>query len=316
MMQNSPDVERIQTAAHWMARLWSDIPSDQDHDACKAWRDEDPKNEHAWQCLMNAQERFGEVPKEASRIITRSRQLSRRRFLSLTGFATGGFLASTMYQNEGNYNQLLANFMGTSAFTTATGEIKSVVLADSSQLTINTATVMAMPTANTLALDYGEFLLDSPGSQPYHVKTPNGLIRLDKGQLHVRHTSKYTRVSLYRGQPAHVTGHDMQATTILNPGNSLAFNTSETQSIQKVNPDAISWVIGKLVVNRMPLTDFIEELSRYRKGVLRVSPALNHLAVTGVFTLKDTDRILQQLRASLPIKLNRLTRYWVTISAV
>jgi len=64
----------------------------------------------------------------------------------------------------------------------------------------------------------------------------------------------------------------------------------------------------------MPLSDFVAELSRYRKGVLRVSPELLHLSVTGVFSLANTDHILQQLQASFPVKVNMLTRYWVNIS--
>ena len=70
------------------------------------------------------------------------------------------------------------------------------------------------------------------------------------------------------------------------------------------------------MVQNMPLADFIAELSRYRTGMLRISPELADLSVTGVFTLSNTDLILQQLRASLPIKVQQLTRYWVSISAV
>lgn len=313
--QNNVDIERIQQAASLMARLWSDSPSDQDHHACETWRNEDPQNETAWQQLMNAQDQFGQVPKDTTQIINRSRQLSRRRLLGVMGISSVGLMASSIYQLEGNA-PLMAKLMGNSEFNTATGEIKQLVLADNSQLSINTATVMTMPTANTFRLNHGEFILDSHGSQPYQIETPNGLIQLEQGRLHIRHTDQYTQISLYQGQPITVTGHHMLSATRLSAGDSMAFNAENFKDSQTVNPDLISWLKGKLVVKRMPLTDFIYELGRYRKGLIRISPELKHLLITGVFTLKDTDDILQQLQASFPIQLKQLTRYWVNISPV
>jgi len=313
-LNKKPDKERIQKAAHWMARLWSDTPSIQEHQACKAWRNADPANEKAWQCLMNAQARFGEVPKNTTRIITRSRQLSRRSLLSLAGITAGGLIFTGGYQLKGNGSQLLASLLSTPELTTSTGEMKQIELSDGSQLNLNTATDLSMPAMNQLTLNSGEFLLDSHSSQPYRIETPNGLITLYKGQLNVRHTDNHTSLSLYKGKPVHLIGHNMQNAITLNPGNCIDFDSYQAKAPQAANTNTSSWVIGKLVVQGMPLTEFIHELSRYRKGILRVSPELNHLAVSGVFTLGNTDHILQQLNASFPINVTQLTRYWVNVT--
>ncbi|NQD80860.1 iron dicitrate transport regulator FecR, partial [Pseudomonas sp. CrR14] len=56
-----------------------------------------------------------------------------------------------------------------------------------------------------------------------------------------------------------------------------------------------------------------DELARHRPGVLRCDPAVAKLPLTGVFPLADTDRVLAALQQSLPVEMQRVTRYWVTV---
>ncbi len=75
----------------------------------------------------------------------------------------------------------------------------------------------------------------------------------------------------------------------------------------------MAWTRHKLAVANMPLVEFAEELSRYRTGKLRVSTEVSSLSVTGIFSLQDTDRILQQLTEILPVRLQLFTPYWITL---
>lgn len=63
----------------------------------------------------------------------------------------------------------------------------------------------------------------------------------------------------------------------------------------------------------MPLGQFLDELGRHRRGVLRCDPAVAELPLTGVFPLADTDRVLAALQQSLPVEVYGVTRYWVTV---
>ena len=69
-----------------------------------------------------------------------------------------------------------------------------------------------------------------------------------------------------------------------------------------------------LVVTDMPLTDFINEVSRYRTGILRCNNKLAMHRISGAFNTQDTEQILRALEKSFPVKVNSLTRYWVNIS--
>ena len=86
--------------------------------------------------------------------------------------------------------------------------------------------------------------------------------------------------------------------------------------IEALAPGAGSWADGVLYAEQMPLADFLAELARYRPGLLRCDPAVAGLRVSGAFQLRDTDKILHALAATLPLRIARHTRYWVTVGPV
>jgi transmembrane sensor len=65
----------------------------------------------------------------------------------------------------------------------------------------------------------------------------------------------------------------------------------------------------------MPLGEWVAELGRYRRGVLRCDPAVAGLRVSGAFPLDDTDRALQLLADTFPVRHVWRTRYWVSVEA-
>lgn len=119
------------------------------------------------------------------------------------------------------------------------------------------------------------------------------------------------RVELFEGElelrPRHAPAARLQA------GQQRWFNAEQMGPLDRADPNAIAWTQGRLVAERVPLGQFLHELSRHRPGVLRCDPAVAALPLTGVFPLDDTDRVLLALQQSLPVKVQRLRAYWVTV---
>jgi len=76
-----------------------------------------------------------------------------------------------------------------------------------------------------------------------------------------------------------------------------------------------AWTRGLLIVERLRLEDFLVELGRHRAGALRCDPAVRDLIVSGVYPLDDTELALATLAQALPVRVDRVTRYWVTVRA-
>jgi transmembrane sensor len=101
----------------------------------------------------------------------------------------------------------------------------------------------------------------------------------------------------------------------VNAGQGSSFNASTVQAPASVPESAAAWSQGLLVADGMRLDALIGELARYRPGLLRCDPAVAHLQVSGVFSLRDTDRALHNLTRVLPVDVVSRTRYWVTVKA-
>jgi transmembrane sensor len=68
-----------------------------------------------------------------------------------------------------------------------------------------------------------------------------------------------------------------------------------------------------LEASDMRLDAFVDELRRYRPGLVQLAPEVAGLRLSGVFPLADTDRILQALVQVLPVQVHMPVRYWVRI---
>ena len=74
-----------------------------------------------------------------------------------------------------------------------------------------------------------------------------------------------------------------------------------------------AWLDGFVTAQAMRLGDLVNQLARYRPGILRCDPRVADLRVTGTYPLDDNERILTLLESSLPVSIQRRTRYWVTV---
>lgn len=143
------------------------------------------------------------------------------------------------------------------------------------------------------------------------VETVVGEIQALGTRFSVYEVAGGSRVELFEGElelrPRHAPAARLQA------GQKRWFNAEQMGPLDRADPNAIAWTQGRLVAERVPLGQFLHELSRHRPGVLRCDPAVAALPLTGVFPLDDTDRVLLALQQSLPVKVQRLTAYWVTV---
>lgn len=68
-----------------------------------------------------------------------------------------------------------------------------------------------------------------------------------------------------------------------------------------------------LLADNQRLEDFLTELSRYRHGYLGCDPRIADLRVVGAFPLADTERVLDALAATLPVRIERRMAWWVSL---
>ncbi|OEZ72688.1 fec operon regulator FecR [Janthinobacterium sp. HH103] len=310
----------LQRAAEWMARLWAEDASVADADACAAWRAAHPEHERAWARLQRFARQFDALPREVARgalAPVQRRATGRRRALQLLGLIAAGGGTALLAHESGLWQR---TGMG-SDYRTAVGETRAIVLADGTQVVLDTASAIDVrynAGERRIVLRAGAILVTSAHEnaavyRPLLVATPQGTATALGTRFSVRLDDGVSQVAVFQGavalQPARAGAESLH----LQAGQRAGYTRQDVQDVASVEDSAAAWAQGSLVAERMRLDDLLAELGRYRHGVLRCDESIAALRVTGVYTLRDTDRSLANLALSLPVQLRYRTRYWVSV---
>ena len=303
----------VEQASEWLMLQWGGDLQVEQRQAFAQWQAADPEHRRAWQRLQHLQQTLGGVPADSARAVLRDTpDTQRRAALKLLGLLLLAGGSSYLVQRSEPWQVAFAEHR------TATGEIRHLTLSDGTRLDLNSDSAVDLrfsASERRIRLIRGEILLTSghDPSRPLIVETPAGDVQALGTRFAVRELADGSRVDLYEGRlrvtPLHGAAVQMKA------GDSLWFNPRQSSALTAVDANGSSWTEHRLIAERQPLSEFVAQLSRYRPGLLRCDQAVAGLLLTGVFPLDDTDAILDALKRSLPVQVQAVTRYWVTIKA-
>lgn len=202
---------------------------------------------------------------------------------------------------------------------TRKGERRRLTLADGSQLQVNTDTALDLRYDGQQRLLYlhgGEISVQTASdaqARPFIVQTAEGRIQALGTRFCVRSDDGVCQVSVQRhAVEIHAPA---QAPVRVEAGHCVRFDRQGFAPVSPTAPGADAWTQGMLTVIEWRLADFVAELRRYRQGVVRCDERVAELRLSGAFRIDNTDTLLDNLGASLPVKVRYLTRYWVSIEA-
>lgn len=303
----TPEVAR--QAAHWQMLMLDEQVSPAQQAACARWRAAAAEHEQAWQKAQRVQARLGLLPQRlAMGTLNRERRQVLKQLLVLAILAPVGYAG---------YRQLMPQ----EGYATAVGERRRLTLADGTVLDLNTDSVVEVAfdqAQRLLILKRGEILVDSgadPQSaqhRPLRVASDEGLMEALGTRFLVRQRDASTQLSVFQGAVRVSPLAGAQLT--IAAGQQLTFNARGQGSPGPAREQDSQWTRGQLIVEEMPLAEFLGELGRYRNGWLRCRPEAARLLISGAFQLDNTERILAALPATLPVQVEYRTRYWVTVS--
>ncbi|MCY1507042.1 Protein FecR [compost metagenome] len=316
-MSAAIDPAILKEAAGWLVRMQSENLSVSDRAAFDRWRACSAEHAAAWARAEEMLRGFGQLPPRiAGDALRRLDSPGRRQAMR----ALGGVLvlapAAWWGARELPWRAWSADAR------TMTGERRSMELADGTQLVLNTASAVDIdytPQQRLLWLRTGEILLTTgkdpaPVQRPFIVRTRLGAIRALGTRFMVRDEGDTVRVAVFEGA-VEIRPASAGATPLLLPaGQQTVFNEREARLPAPADLSAASWEQGMLAVRNWALADLVDELGRYRRGVLRCDPAVAALRVSGAFPLSDIGASLRLLESTLPVKVKSITPYWTTVA--
>ena len=147
--------------------------------------------------------------------------------------------------------------------------------------------------------------------RPFTVSGQHGQLRALGTGFTVRQNNDSTLVSVYEGAVEITTRSGLQQ--ILNAGQQTRFNAQTIATKESARPGNKSWHKGVIVADHMPLQQLLDELGRYHHGHVGLHPSLSELRVVGTFPLDQPAHVLAMLEDTLPLKVNRLFSWWITL---
>lgn len=309
----------VAAAADWAVLLQCGA-TPQELEQWRCWRQAAPEHEVAWQrfaaMTRNLETRAAALPPGTARqvvdSVARQARGRRRAMKAMLGVAGAGALI-TLGSQSPSLRLLAADYCS------ATGQRRDLALADGTKLVLDTDTAVDVnfdAHERGILLRRGAIFISTgqdPSGRPLRVHTSHGSISPVGTRFTVRDLgARTTQVRVLEGA-VQIRPRGTQAMWRLEAGRQADFDASHVTGLQALPAGAAAWLDGMLTAQAMPLDEFLDELGRYRPGLLRYDPSLARLRVTGTFPLQDTDQVLHLLEQILPLRVQQRTRYWVTV---
>lgn len=306
-------------AASWLTLLMSDEVSDQDKSDWQQWRTQSDDNERAWRHIESICAGFKQIDGSvAHKSLSSLKNPGRRTLLKLVAAlcVTGSGLE--WGRQNGSWQTLTADYR------TGTGEHRQVALSEGSQLSLDTQTALNVhydEQQRQIELLSGDVVITTgqqehyqASPRPFSVITPHGRILALGTRFRVQLQEEQTHVAVYQGAVCLSPQNGSQVSPRIKPGQGSWLNEEYYGDIHQGEVEP-GWIQGKLLADDISLGDFLRALNRYRPGVIRCDEDIASLRLSGVFLLADTEKILDILPTILPVRINRLSQYWISLSS-
>lgn len=193
-------------------------------------------------------------------------------------------------------------------YATALGERHAAILADGTQVVLNTDSVLEVRyTRNqrSVELQQGEaqFEVTHDPARPFIVHVGEDTVTALGTRFQVRRAPDATVVTLLRGKVEIAQGKERR---ILHPDEQARLSDNAGIVVRKIDPAQVNgWLHGWLRFRNAPLSEVIAEANRYSPHKLRLGdPALGKLKLSGNFRTGDSASIAAAVAQLLPVRVD------------
>lgn len=296
-------------ASGWYFRLQADDVTPADTAAFAAWHAQGVAQAQAWQEVIDL---LGALREPARSIRHAQREQwcapAKRRWRPLASAAAVLLVIGLGITHTPYLDRMRADY------ATATGESRTLQLADGSTLQLNTDTavqVRLLAGERQVRLLRGEawFEVTRDPARPFVVSADDGWVKVLGTRFSVARREAHTRVQVAQGKVEVSAGNG--ASVYLEPGRAVEYHAGKLARVQAFEPaSGFAWRQRQLVFRQQPLAEVVDELNRYWPGqTLVLGEALRQRKVSGVFDIDKPEAVLKALSHTLGVTASQYTGY-------
>lgn len=314
----SPSI--VEAAITWHVRHNSGLMCEVEQADLTLWLAEHPDHARAWQRLQRMSEHLYTgvsqlAPTIVNSILKRLPDLKRRKALRLLSLALVSSGSLYLGRNQLHDTAFPADY------STATGKRREVRLADGTLLQLNTDSAVDIrfdAASRRIRLRRGDIHIATgrdPAGRPFRVEARDGTLVPVGTQFTVSQLDDGTLLGVNEGA-VDVLRSGVGDALRVESGQQLAFGGSTGALQQPLDESRQAWTVGMISAENRRLDDLLAELARHHRGHLGCTPQAGELRITGTWPLLGNDpseAVLASLERHLPIRTQRLTRYWIKV---
>lgn len=303
-------------AVVWFVRLRAEQVTCEEKAAFADWLKQTPAHQQAFDeiCLLWGDTGLRQALNDAEKKLPNynDKSVSQRRFY-LPLLITACLALFLVFHND-------VRIFFRADYATAIGEQKTVRLDDGSSVILNTNSAFAvtmMGGQRTVELLQGEAFFDvkSDASRPFIVYGEHSTTRVLGTRFFVHEKNDSAEVKVLSGRVEVTDNRHWREPVILHAHDAVSINREGLSKTGKLDAKlTTSWVGGYLIFQDAALSDVIEQVERYRNGiVIFKDDSLRQFKINGRVNLRDPRHILETLEKTLSVKITHLTDWLVII---
>ena len=312
------DTEALEEAAEWLMAMSAGAVTDAQRADWSAWRSSSPEREQAWQRAERLMGKLDGLPPALSMsALDRPADPGRRAMISRLALLLAVLPASWAGWKLTERQGWAADYRST------VGECRQLTLVDGTQIFLNTDSAIDIrfdADERFIQLRRGEILVQTAPdivvpARPLRVATREGRMQALGTRFSVRELDGRTYLAVIEGairiEPARAAA---KAGTIVQAGERVDFTAHTVGRPMPVDTTATAWTQGMLLADGMRLDDFVTQLARYQRGVIRCDARIAGLRISGAFPVSDTQRSLSMLESTYALRVSaHINGYWTLL---
>jgi transmembrane sensor len=313
-----PDPQIIKEAAKWLVQFESGPIGVRDKTNFERWMHQSEAHQQAWRLASQLSSKLNTLPvglldiksdlHEANRRIRSRRETLR--MLSVAGLSVCG---AAWVATDVPWKTMLAEHQ------TDVGVLRRLSMPVQVELVLNTKTAVDIDSYNQeVWLRDGQLLVNTTAavrgrSSQVSVQTRMGVTQVANGRAAIWIRPDSLRVAALQGEVRLLPMQGGAGGRTIPAGRAaLLHHRGDVELVSGSLNDEI-WTQGLIFAQDMPLPAFVQELSRYHAGLLKCSPELQNVTISGIYRYADLNGILQLLVNNYPVDIRKLSTYWVSI---
>ncbi|AOA58414.1 FecR family protein [Acinetobacter larvae] len=304
--------EILEQAVDWLLCQQQGQLSAAEQQQFEAWLAQSATHRKVWNHAQRLQDKLQLIPNDAVLpvLATDQPQVDWKKYLWLLAFLPLGGLSY-----YGQQQHWLADYRNGQQTP------KRIYLSDGSEILLHNDSAIDVnynQNKREIHLLKGEIWIKTqhdPAQRPFSVRTAQGqAIALGTEYLVAQHKHA-TDVAVELGavllQPQH---HPTQAVR-LEVNQQAQFNTEQVSAQKPLDLQQVAWRRGFLMVNEMPLAQFIQRIQDYHTGHIQLDHRLEQIKISGSYPIDDRDKILEMLAQDYALQIDQYAAgYWLSIS--